>query len=79
MSPKMKTITENVHSKPSQPQAAPFSWNYIFQIAKEHKKALIYSHAIAILAMIANVPVPLFMPLLVDEILLHKPGLIIQR
>ncbi|MDD1611507.1 MAG: ABC transporter ATP-binding protein/permease [Methylococcaceae bacterium] len=74
----MKTITENVHSKPSQPQAAPFSWNYIFQIAKEHKKALIYSHVIAVLAMIANVPVPLFMPLLVDEILLHKPGLIIQ-
>ncbi len=75
---KMKTMNENVHSKPSPSQAAPFSWNYIFQIARQHKKALIYSHIIAILAMISSVPVPLFMPLLVDEILLHKPGLIIQ-
>jgi ATP-binding cassette subfamily C protein len=74
----MTNLTQNVHSKPTQSQAAPFSWNYIFQIAREHKKALIYSHIIAILAMIASVPVPLFMPLLVDEILLHKPGLIIQ-
>jgi ATP-binding cassette subfamily C protein len=74
----MTNLTRNVQSKPTQSQAAPFSWNYIFQIAREHKKALIYSHIIAILATIANVPVPLFMPLLVDEILLHKPGLIIQ-
>jgi ATP-binding cassette subfamily C protein len=74
----MTTLTENVQSKPSPSLAAPFSWNYIFQIAREHKKALIYSHIIAILAMIASVPVPLFMPLLVDEILLHKPGLIIE-
>jgi ATP-binding cassette subfamily C protein len=74
----MTTLTRNVHSKPPLSQAAPFSWNYIFQIAGEHKKALIYSHIIAIFAMIASVPVPLFMPLLVDEILLHKPGLIIE-
>jgi ATP-binding cassette subfamily C protein len=74
----MTNLTRNVHFKPTQSQAAPFSWNYIFQIAREHKKALIYSHIIAILAMIASVPVPLFMPLLVDEILLHKPGLIIE-
>jgi ATP-binding cassette subfamily C protein len=74
----MTTPTRNVHSQPSRSQAAPFSWNYIFRIAGEHKNALIYSHIIAILAMIASVPVPLFMPLLVDEILLHKPGLIIE-
>ncbi|MGR8950914.1 MAG: ABC transporter ATP-binding protein [Gammaproteobacteria bacterium] len=68
-----------MHSKPTLPEAAPaFSWNYIYQIALEHKKTLIYSHVIAILAMIASVPVPLFMPLLVDEILLDKPGLIIH-
>jgi ATP-binding cassette subfamily C protein len=73
----MTISKRNVHSKLPQFQAAPFSWNYIFQIAREHKKALIYSHIIAILAMVASVPVPLFMPLLVDEILLNKPGLII--
>ncbi|MEC4750510.1 ABC transporter ATP-binding protein [Methylomicrobium sp. Wu6] len=71
-------MTENVHTKPSKSQATPFGWDYIFQIARQHKKALIYSNIIAVLAMVASVPVPLFMPLLVDEILLHKPGLIIR-
>ncbi|MDO9048658.1 MAG: ABC transporter ATP-binding protein [Methylobacter sp.] len=56
----------------------PYSWNTIYQIALEHKKELITSHFIAILATIASVPVPLLMPLLVDEVLLHKPGIIIQ-
>jgi len=51
-----------------------YTWNSIYQIALEHKKALIYSHFIAILATIASVPVPLLMPLLVDEVLLNKPG-----
>ncbi len=55
-----------------------YSWNTIYQIALEHKKELIVSHFIAILATIASVPVPLLMPLLVDEVLLHKPGVIIQ-
>lgn len=67
-----------MYPKPTSAKAAHFTWNYIFQIARQHKKALIYSHIIAILAMIASVPVPLFMPMLVDEILLHKPGLIMQ-
>ena len=51
-----------------------YTWKTIYQIALEHKKALIYSHFIAILATIASVPVPLLMPLLVDEVLLNKPG-----
>ncbi|MDD5461927.1 MAG: ABC transporter ATP-binding protein [Methylococcales bacterium] len=55
-------------------QAAPYSWNNIYRIALEHKKELIYSHFNAILATIASVPVPLLMPLLVDEVLLNKPG-----
>ncbi|MFI3185078.1 MAG: ABC transporter ATP-binding protein [Methylococcaceae bacterium] len=55
-----------------------YSWNTIYQIALEHKKELIVSHFIAILATIASVPVPLLMPLLVDEVLLNKPGIIIK-
>ncbi len=51
-----------------------FSWNYIYQIALEHKKKLFSAHLIAILATMASVPVPLLMPLLVDEVLLHNPG-----
>ncbi len=55
-----------------------YNWNTIYQIALEHKKELISSHFIAILATIASVPVPLLMPLLVDEVLLHQPGIITQ-
>jgi ATP-binding cassette subfamily C protein len=55
-----------------------YSWKYIYHLALRHKKALVYSHFIAILATIASVPVPLLMPLLVDEILLHKPGQLIK-
>ncbi len=55
-----------------------YSWRSIYKIALEHKKALIYSNIIAILATIASVPVPLLMPLLVDEVLLNKPGVAIS-
>ena len=51
-----------------------YTWKSIYQIALEHKKNLIFSHIIAVLAMVVSVPVPLFMPLLVDEVLLNKPG-----
>ncbi|NOS88774.1 MAG: ABC transporter ATP-binding protein, partial [Methylococcaceae bacterium] len=51
-----------------------YNWKSIYQIALEHKKNLIFSHIIAVLAMVVSVPVPLFMPLLVDEVLLNKPG-----
>ncbi|MGZ8225317.1 MAG: ABC transporter ATP-binding protein [Methylococcaceae bacterium] len=54
-----------------------YSWNTIKKIALEHKKRLLYSHFIAILATVASVPVPLLMPLLVDEVLLNKPGAVI--
>lgn len=61
--------------------AAPkkgYDWNYIYQIALEHKKELVSAHFIAILAVIASVPVPLLMPLLVDEVLLNNPGTTIR-
>lgn len=54
-----------------------YTWRFIATIAWRYKKALIYAHLIAILATIASVPVPLLMPLLVDEVLLHKAGITI--
>ena len=62
-----------MHSDPIKPI---YTWKGIYKIALEHKKTLIYSHLIAILATIASVPVPLLMPLLVDEVLLNKPGMV---
>lgn len=50
-------------------------WAYVRSVAYEHKRELLSAHAVAILAALAAVPVPLLMPLLVDEVLLGKPGL----
>lgn len=55
-----------------------FSWDYILKITLEHKRELVLANLVAILATIASVPLPLLMPLLVDEVLLEKPGLLIN-
>jgi len=52
-----------------------YTWPYIFRLVKQHKKELISAHLLAILATAATVPVPLLMPLLVDEVLLNNPGI----
>jgi ATP-binding cassette subfamily C protein len=60
------------------PDTAVYSWKTIYQIVLEHKKPLVYAHLLAILATIASVPVPLLMPLLVDEVLLKKPSIVVH-
>ncbi|MFA5982793.1 MAG: ABC transporter ATP-binding protein [Methylococcaceae bacterium] len=54
-----------------------YTWNFIYKTAVQHKKQLIRAHLVALLATLASVPVPLLMPLIVDEVLLNKPGEII--
>ncbi|MDD5241316.1 MAG: ABC transporter ATP-binding protein [Sulfuricella sp.] len=53
---------------------AAYTWFSILAIVREHRKGLITAHIVAILAAVASVPIPLLMPLLVDEVLLHQPG-----
>ncbi|WP_434339555.1 ABC transporter ATP-binding protein [Motilimonas cestriensis] len=55
-----------------------FSWRSIFNSAKQFKKEIVIAHIIAILATLASVPVPLLMPLMVDEVLLNSPGTAIR-
>lgn len=55
-----------------------YSWRFIRNIALEHKSKLLVGNLIAVLATLANVPVPLLMPLLVDEVLLHNPGTVLN-
>jgi len=55
-----------------------YNSRYIFNIALEHRAALIKANIIAILATLCAVPIPLLMPLMVDEVLLDKPGTIID-
>ncbi len=62
---KIATITES---------PARFDWAYIRRTALQHRAKLVKAHVIAILATLASVPIPLLMPLLVDEVLLAHPG-----
>ncbi|WP_086984372.1 ABC transporter ATP-binding protein [Vibrio aphrogenes] len=48
------------------------SW-FLTQI-KKHKSKLIFANVVAIFATIISVPIPLLMPLMVDEVLLNKPA-----
>ena len=54
------------------------SWRYIADIARRHKRELILANIIAVLAALASVPIPLMMPLLVDEVLLDQPGMLLE-
>ncbi|MDQ5939177.1 MAG: ATP-binding cassette, subfamily bacterial [Pseudomonadota bacterium] len=60
------------------PNTQIYTWRYILSVVKQHKKQLISAHFIAILATVISVPVPLLMPLLVDEVLLNKPAIVVQ-
>ncbi len=55
-----------------------YNWQYILDIAKQHKRQLIMANIIAVIATLASVPVPLLMPLLVDEVLLNQPGVVVS-
>nr|WP_242521614.1 ABC transporter ATP-binding protein [Motiliproteus sp. SC1-56] len=46
-------------------------------VALEHRRELILANLIAVAATLAAVPLPLLMPLLVDEVLLDKPGAVV--
>jgi len=58
----------------SNPHPATYTWSSIAAIVREHKRGLIVAHLVALLAALVSVPIPLLMPLLVDEVLLHQPG-----
>jgi ATP-binding cassette subfamily C protein len=55
-----------------------FAWKTIFHWALEHRSALIQANIVAILAAAVSIPLPILLPLLVDEVLLHKPGFLVH-
>ncbi|MDX1300623.1 MAG: ABC transporter transmembrane domain-containing protein, partial [Pseudomonas sp.] len=46
------------------------SWAEIRRLALQHRKALVWANVVAVLATLCSVPIPLLLPLLVDEVLL---------
>jgi ATP-binding cassette subfamily C protein len=60
------------------PGPAAFTWRKILSWALEHRRALVQAHIVAVLAAAVSIPLPLLLPLLVDEVLLHQPGTLVH-
>ena len=54
--------------KPEGVRHDALSWAEIRRLALRHKKALWIANGVAILATLCSVPIPLLLPLLVDEV-----------
>ncbi len=50
------------------------SRSWLITQVKKHKSKLVFANIIAVLATLISVPIPLLMPLMVDEVLLNKPA-----
>jgi ATP-binding cassette subfamily C protein len=55
----------------------PINLKTLFTLALHKKSALIWGQIITLLAIIISIPVPLMLPMMVDEVLLHKPKYIV--
>ncbi len=55
------------------------TWRGIADELQSHRTRLLQANLIALLAVAAAVPVPLLLPLMVDEVLLHHPGTLVNR
>jgi ATP-binding cassette subfamily C protein len=53
------------------------NWPYILDIVRQHKSTLVVANIIAIMSALLSVPMPMLMPMMVDEVLLEKPGKIV--
>ena len=52
-----------------------YSFKKLFLEIKKYKKQFFIAQIVALFATIISIPIPLLMPLLIDEVLLHKPGI----
>lgn len=69
------TQQSELYSVKTAPQATEgYSWRQILGFALEHKPRLVRANIIAVLATLVSVPLPLLLPVLVDEVLLDEPG-----
>lgn len=54
------------------------SWTWIRDTALTHKREIILANIIALAGALASIPIPLLMPIMVDEVLLDRPGILIE-
>ncbi len=56
----------------------PITFKTILKLILDKKPALIYGQIITLLAILVSVPIPLLLPVMVDEVLLNKPSTIVN-
>ena len=56
---------------------AEYTLGYLAYLIRRHRRQLVYAHLVAVAATAASVPLPLLMPLLVDEVLLEQPEFLV--
>ncbi len=54
-----------------------YTFRKLFSDVMQYRKELVLANAVALIAVVVSIPVPLVMPMLVDEILLGKPKWIV--
>ncbi len=59
-------------------QKGNYTWARVWVIVEEHRRELLSANVIAVFAVLVSVPLPLMMPLLVDEVLLKQPGILVH-
>jgi len=56
------------------PREGPYTWRDLLGMVLDHRRELVLANLIALLGALASVPIPLLLPLMVDEVLLDRPG-----
>jgi ATP-binding cassette subfamily C protein len=67
-----RTIPPSDSAEPG--AAVGYRWRDLLGMILEHRRELAFANLVALLAALVAVPVPLLMPILVDEVLLERPG-----
>ncbi len=62
------------HRHHTDPSSRGYTWDYVVGIALQHRRELVIANVVALFSTLMSVPTPLLMPLMVDEVLLEKPG-----
>ncbi len=52
----------------------PITLKTLFKLILDDKRSLIYGQIITLLSILISIPIPLMLPIMVDEVLLHKPA-----
>jgi ATP-binding cassette subfamily C protein len=62
----------------SHPRERPFAWRDLAAMILRHRREIVMANFIAVLGALVSVPVPLLIPMLVDEVLLAQPGAAVE-